>query len=185
MRLPITGRSLPIVADEHADPELGSGAVKITPGHDFNDFEVGKRAGIKAGDMLNMLDAEARVVQTADGLIPDELIGLDRFDARKRVVEDARGSLVPHVFLERTVEDARHPDPLGDRGGVVIEPWLTDQWYVDAETLAKPPIEAVRDGRRSRSCRRPGRRPSSTGWRTSSPGASRASSGGASDSGVV
>src|ERR671917_418884 len=82
VRLPITGRLVPIVADEHADPELGSGAVKITPGHDFNDFEVGKRAGFKAGEMLNMLDGEARLVQTADGLIPDELLGLDRFEAR-------------------------------------------------------------------------------------------------------
>src|SRR5690606_29944798 len=72
VKLPITGRLVPIVADEHADPELGSGAVKITPGHDFNDFEVGKRAGFKPADMLNMLDAEARVVQTADGLIPED-----------------------------------------------------------------------------------------------------------------
>ena len=77
--LPITGRRVPIVADEHADPELGSGAVKITPGHDFNDFEVGKRAGIAAGDMLNMLDAEANVCQTADGLVPEEFLGLHRF----------------------------------------------------------------------------------------------------------
>ena len=79
---PITGRRFKVVADEHADPELGSGAVKITPGHDFNDFEVGKRAGIKPAEMLNMFDAEARVVQTSDGLIPEEFLGLDRFDAR-------------------------------------------------------------------------------------------------------
>ena len=79
MKLPITGREIPIVADEHADPELGSGAVKITPGHDFNDFEVGKRAGIAPAEMLNMLDAEARVQQTADGLIPEHLVGLVRF----------------------------------------------------------------------------------------------------------
>lgn len=84
---PITGRRFKIVADEHADPELGSGAVKITPGHDFNDFEVGKRAGIKPGDMLNMFDAEARVVQTSDGMIPAEFVGLDRFDARALVVQ--------------------------------------------------------------------------------------------------
>ncbi|WP_121115170.1 valine--tRNA ligase [Croceibacterium ferulae] len=142
VRLPITGRLVPIVADEHADPELGSGAVKITPGHDFNDFEVGKRAGIKAADMLNMLDAEARICQTADELIPAELLGMDRFDARRRIVEllDAEG------LLER-VEDRTIATPYGDRGGVPIEPWLTDQWYVDAETLARPPIEAVRDGR--------------------------------------
>ena len=85
VRLPITGRLVPIVADEHADPALGSGAVKITPGHDFNDFEVGRRAGIEARDMLNMLDAEARIIQC--GGVPEELIGHDRFDARWRVVE--------------------------------------------------------------------------------------------------
>src|SRR6202007_1062381 len=85
-RLPITGRLIPIITDEHADPELGSGAVKITPGHDFNDFEVGKRRGIRPPEMLNMLDAKASVTQTADGLIPDELLGIDRFWARKQVV---------------------------------------------------------------------------------------------------
>ncbi|KPF93312.1 valine--tRNA ligase [Novosphingobium sp. AAP83] len=152
---PLTGRRLRVVADEHADPELGSGAVKITPGHDFNDFEVGKRAGIKAADMLNMFDAEAKVVQTADGLVPAEFVGLDRFDARKLVVERMKeaGFLIPHVtkdkegneiaadFEPRTIQT-----PFGDRGGVVIEPWLTDQWYVDAAELAKAPMEAVRSG---------------------------------------
>src|SRR5688572_1662261 len=100
VRLPLTGRLVPIIRDEHADPELGSGAVKITPGHDFNDFEVGRRAGFKAAEMLNMLSGDAKVVQTQDNLIPEELIGLDRFEARKRVVEllEAQG------FLER-VED--------------------------------------------------------------------------------
>jgi valyl-tRNA synthetase len=141
VRLPITGRLVPIIIDEHADPELGSGAVKITPGHDFNDFEVGKRAGMKPVDMLNMFDAGARVAQTRDGLIPAELVGLDRFEARERVVErlEADGA------LER-VEDRAIQLPYGDRSGVVIEPWLTDQWYVDAATLAKPAIEAVRSG---------------------------------------
>ncbi|MBV9931109.1 MAG: valine--tRNA ligase [Alphaproteobacteria bacterium] len=138
---PITGRLIPVIADEHADPELGSGAVKITPGHDFNDFEVGRRAGFKAADMLNMFDAEARVVQTGDGLIPDDLLGLDRFDARQQVVE----RLEAEGFLER-VEDRMIQVPHGDRSGAVIEPWLTDQWYVDAATLAKPAIEAVRSG---------------------------------------
>ena len=141
VRLPITGRLVPIVTDEHADPELGSGAVKITPGHDFNDFEVGKRAGFKAAEMLNMLDAQARVAQTADGLIPDELIGMDRFDARTRVVE-----LIDEAGLLEKIEDRMIATPFGDRSGVVIEPWLTDQWYVDAATLAKPAIEAVRSG---------------------------------------
>jgi valyl-tRNA synthetase len=139
--LPITGREIPIVADEHADPELGSGAVKITPGHDFNDFEVGKRAGFKAADMLNMLDAEAKVQQTADGLIPHEFIGMDRFEARKRVVE-----LLDEDGLLDKIEDRVIATPYGDRGGVVIEPWLTDQWYVDAATLAQPAIAAVRTG---------------------------------------
>ena len=140
VRLPITGRLIPIITDEHADPELGSGAVKITPGHDFNDFEVGKRAGMKPVDMLNMFDAEARVIQC--GGIPEELLGLDRFDARKRVVELLEESGV----LER-VEDRVIQLPYGDRSGVVIEPWLTDQWYVDAATLAAPAIEAVRSGK--------------------------------------
>ncbi len=150
--LPITGRRIPIVADEHADPELGSGAVKITPGHDFNDFEVGKRAGIAAGDMLNMLDAEAAVVQC--GGIPDELLGMDRFDARARVVEllKTSGHLIPHVVekdgerVEHDAEPRTIQTPYGDRGGVVIEPWLTDQWYVNAGELAKAPLEAVRSG---------------------------------------
>ncbi|GHC88999.1 valine--tRNA ligase [Novosphingobium pokkalii] len=154
--LPLTGRRIPIVADEHADPALGTGAVKITPGHDFNDFEVGKRAGIEARDMLNMLDAEARVVQTADGLIPAEFVGLDRFDARKAVVEALKGQglLVPHVTKDKEGNEIEHDaeprtiqTPYGDRGGVVIEPWLTDQWYVNAEFLARKPIEAVRSGR--------------------------------------
>ncbi|MBO9516924.1 MAG: valine--tRNA ligase [Porphyrobacter sp.] len=139
--LPLTGREIPIVADEHADPELGSGAVKITPGHDFNDFEVGKRAGFKAGDMLNMLDADAHVCQTQDGLVPPQFIGMDRFEARKAIVQ----FLDDDGLLEK-VEDRVIQTPYGDRSGVVIEPWLTDQWYVDAQTLAGPPMEAVRSG---------------------------------------
>ena len=97
--LPITGRRVPIVADDHADPELGSGAVKITPGHDFNDFDVGKRAGIAAADMFNMLTAEGTICQTADGLVPNEFIGLDRFEAREAIVArmKADGHLIPHV----------------------------------------------------------------------------------------
>src|SRR3954463_9728430 len=141
LKHPITGRLIPVIADEHADPELGSGAVKITPGHDFNDYEVGKRAGFKPADMLNMFDGTAHVVQTQDGLIPQDLLGLTREDARTKVVEllEAENALV-------RVEDRVIPTPYGDRSGVVIEPWLTDQWYVDAATLAKPAIEAVRSG---------------------------------------
>jgi valyl-tRNA synthetase len=141
VRLPITGRLIPIVADEHADPELGSGAVKITPGHDFNDFEVGKRAGFKPAEMLNMLDADANVLQTADSLIPAELLGLSVKEARAAVV----ARLEADGVLEK-IEDRVIQTPFGDRSGVVIEPWLTDQWYVDAETLARPAIEAVRSG---------------------------------------
>lgn len=153
---PITGRRFKIVADEHADPELGSGAVKITPGHDFNDFDVGKRAGIAPGEMLNMLDGDARVVQTADGLVPENYLGQDRFEARDMVVAEmkALGFLIPHVVKDKEGNETEHDaeprtiqTPYGDRGGVVIEPWLTDQWYVDAETLAQPPMQAVRDGR--------------------------------------
>jgi len=138
---PITGRLIPIIADEHADPELGSGAVKITPGHDFNDYEVGKRAGFKPGDMLNMFDATAHVVQTQDGLIPADLLGLTREDARKAVVAklEDEGALV-------RVEDRVIPTPFGDRSGVTIEPWLTDQWYVDAAKLALPALQAVKKG---------------------------------------
>ncbi len=155
VRLPITGRLIPIVADEHADPELGSGAVKITPGHDFNDFEVGRRAGIEARDMLNMLDAKAAIVQC--GGIPDEFIGLPAndptadIDARRLVVHRLKdeGFLVPWTDKDGNEHDAeprKIQTPFGDRSGVVIEPWLTDQWYVDAATLAKPAIEAVRSG---------------------------------------
>jgi len=152
---PITGRRFKVVADEHADPELGSGVVKITPGHDFNDFEVGKRAGIKPADMLNMFDAEAHVVQTADGLVPDEFIGMERFAARALVVQRMKelGFLIPHVVKDKDGEETEldaEPrtiqTPFGDRGGVEIEPWLTDQWYVNAEELAKAPIEAVKSG---------------------------------------
>jgi len=151
VKLPITGRLIPVIGDEHADPTLGTGAVKITPGHDFNDFEVGKRAGFKAGEMLNMLDAKAQVTQTADGLIPDDLLGIDRFWARKLVVERLKegGFLVPHIDKDGVEHDAEPrtiQTPYGDRSGDVIEPWLTDQWYVDAETLAKAPIEAVKSG---------------------------------------
>ena len=159
---PITGRRFKIVGDDHADPELGSGAVKITPGHDFNDFEVGKRAGFRAAEMLNMFDADANVIQTADGLIPERFLGLHRFKrdgvdgARELVVAEmkALGLLVPHVAKnkegEEVLSDAEPrtiQTPFGDRSGVVIEPWLTDQWYVDAEKLAVAPMQAVRDGR--------------------------------------
>lgn len=152
---PLIGRRFKVVADEHADPELGSGVVKITPGHDFNDFEVGKRAGIRPADMLNMFDAEAKVVQTADGLVPAEFLGLDRFAARDLVVRRMKeaGFLIPHMSrdkdgapVELDCEPRTIQTPFGDRGGVVIEPWLTDQWYVNAAEMAKAPLDAVRAG---------------------------------------
>ncbi len=136
VRLPLTGRLIPIIADDHADPELGSGAVKITPAHDFNDFEVGKRHGLA---MINILDADARII-AADGL-PAAYVGLDRFEARKQIVAD----LERDGFLEG-VEAKTIQMPYGDRSGVVVEPWLTDQWYVNAAELAKPALAAVRSG---------------------------------------
>jgi len=139
--LPIVDRRVPIVADEYANPEKGSGAVKITPAHDFNDFEVGKRAGHTP---LNILNAVAQIVEGPEAKaagIPAAYRGLDRFEARKKVVEafEAAG------LLER-IEDLKIEQPFGDRSGVVIEPWMTDQWYVDAATLAKPARAAVEDG---------------------------------------
>ena len=135
VRLPIVGRLIPIVADDYADPEKGSGAVKITPAHDFNDFQVGKRHGLEA---INLLDPQGRL----NGAAPAEYVGMDRFAARKAIVAraEAEGWL-------RGVEPTRHAVPYGDRSGVVIEPYLTDQWYVDAATLAQPAIAAVEDGR--------------------------------------
>jgi valyl-tRNA synthetase len=140
--LPIVGRKIPIVADEYANPEKGSGAVKITPAHDFNDFEVGKRAGHTP---LNILTAVAAIVDGAEADaagIPAELRGLDRFKAREAVVAAFEAA----SLLER-IEDLKIEQPFGDRSGVVIEPWMTDQWYVDAATLAKPARAAVEDGR--------------------------------------
>ncbi len=133
--LPLVGRRIPIVADEYADPETGSGAVKITPAHDFNDFEVGKRHGL---EMVNIFDSAAQVNEQA----PEKYRGLDRYAARKLVVAD-----MDALGLLAETEDHLHAVPHGDRSGVAIEPWLTDQWYVDAATLAKPAIAAVEEGR--------------------------------------
>jgi valyl-tRNA synthetase len=134
VRLPIVGRPIPIIADDYADPEKGSGAVKITPAHDFNDFKVGQRHNLP---MINILDAQARVNDNA----PAAYRGLDRFVARKKVVAEFEA-----LGLLRGVEPTRHAVPHGDRSGVVVEPWLTDQWYVDAKTLAAPAIAAVENG---------------------------------------
>ena len=136
--LPITGRRIPIVADDYADPTKGSGAVKITPAHDFNDFGVGKRAGLEA---LNILDAFGRVTAADTPDVPAEYEGMDRFAARKVIVARAE----EEGWL-REIEKTRHVVPHGDRSGVVIEPWLTDQWYVDAKVLAQPALKAVEQG---------------------------------------
>ena len=132
--LPIVGRPIPIVADEYSDPEKGSGAVKITPAHDFNDFEVGKRHELP---MISIFDIDAKLNEE----VPEHLRGLTREDARKRVVEE-----MDSLGLLEKIEDNPMTVPYGDRSGVVIEPRLTDQWFVDAETLAKPAIEAVEKG---------------------------------------
>ena len=133
--LPIVGRVIPIVADEYADPEKGSGAVKITPAHDFNDFEVGRRQNL---DVINVLDHNACINENA----PDHLQGLDRFEARDVVVKD-----MEQLGLLDKIEENPMTVPYGDRSGVVIEPWLLDQWFVDAKELAKDAIKAVEDGR--------------------------------------
>ncbi len=133
--LPLVGRRIPIVADEYSDPEKGSGAVKITPGHDFNDFEVGKRNNL---EVINILDRHAKLNEN----VPETYRGMDRFEARKRIVAELEA-----LELVEKIEPHTHQVPHGDRSDVVIEPWLTDQWYVDAATLAKPAIEAVEQGR--------------------------------------
>ncbi|MBL8704315.1 MAG: class I tRNA ligase family protein, partial [Rhodospirillales bacterium] len=133
--LPLVGRKLRIVADAMADPEAGSGAVKITPAHDFADFDVGKRHGL---EMINIMDRDAKL----NDAVPEAYRGLDRYEARKRVVAD----LDAQGLIEK-IDAHTHMVPHGDRSGVAIEPWLTDQWYVDAATLAKPAIEAVEQGR--------------------------------------
>ncbi len=136
--LPVTGRRIPIVTDDYADPAKGSGAVKITPAHDFNDFQVGKRAGLAT---LNVMDSLARITAADTPDVPAEYEGMDRFAARKAIVARAE----EEGWLKE-IEKTRHMVPHGDRSGVVIEPWLTDQWYVDAHTLAQPAIKAVEQG---------------------------------------
>ena len=134
IKLPLTGRLIPIVADDYVDPEFGTGCVKITPAHDFNDYELGKRHDLP---MINILTKDAKINDEA----PEAYRGMDRFDARKQVVADldAQGLLVE-------IKDHKLMVPRGDRSGTVIEPLLTDQWYVAVQELAKPAIEAVENG---------------------------------------
>ncbi|SOC38170.1 valyl-tRNA synthetase [Rhizobium subbaraonis] len=150
--LPIVGRRIPIVADEYPDPTAGTGAVKMTPAHDFNDFDVGRRQGLRA---INILTVDGRVTlkdneDFLEGLDHpaalhgawDRLDGKDRFEARKIIVE-----IFEEAGLLDKIEPHKHTVPHGDRGGVPIEPRLTEQWYVDAKTLAQPAIASVREGR--------------------------------------
>ncbi|HEV2097794.1 MAG TPA: valine--tRNA ligase, partial [Stellaceae bacterium] len=147
--LPLVGRRIPIIGDTYADPEKGTGAVKITPAHDFNDYEVGRRHGLR---LVNIFDDEAGLdlkdnADFLEGVPPSAeleqtlaLHSFDRFTARKKIVErlEAAG------LLDK-IEQTSHVVPHGDRSGAVLEPFLTDQWYVDAKTLAQPAIEAVRE----------------------------------------
>ncbi len=152
VELPLTGRRIPIIADEHADPEFGTGCVKITPGHDFNDYAVWLRhrdenpiSSQPHGGLINILtpDAAIRDNEPEEGeLIPNAYVGMDRYEARTRIVAD----LEAQGLLENIV-DHKLMIPRGDRSSAVIEPYLTDQWYVKIWPLAKPAIEAVEDGR--------------------------------------
>ena len=152
VELPLTGRRIPIVADEHADPEFGTGCVKITPAHDFNDYAVWQRhrdenpiSSQAHGGLINIFTIDAAIranTDEEDELIPSAYIGLDRYEARKRIVAD----LEAQGLLEKIV-DHKLMVPRGDRSGAVIEPFLTDQWYVKVGPLAKPAIEAVETGR--------------------------------------
>ena len=134
IKLPITGRLIPVIADDYVDQEFGTGCVKITPAHDFNDYDMGKRHSLP---MINILTDDAKINDES----PEAYRGLDRFDARKQIVADldAQGALVK-------IEPHKLKVPRGDRTGAVIEPYLTDQWYVAVESLAKPAIEAVESG---------------------------------------
>ena len=132
--LPLCDREIPIIADDYVDPEFGTGVVKITPAHDFNDYEIGKRHNL---EMINILTIDAAINDNA----PAAYAGLDRFIARKQIVLDMKKA----DLLEK-IEDHKLKVPRGDRSGVVIEPYLTNQWYVAVESLAKPAIEAVENG---------------------------------------
>ncbi|RAJ95264.1 valine--tRNA ligase [Aliidiomarina maris] len=150
--LPLVGRRIPIIADDYVDPEFGTGCVKITPAHDFNDYEVGKKHGMP---MINVLNADAQilaeaevytstgeVIANADTQLPSEFAGMDRFDARQAIVVAFEEKGLLHA-----IENHTNKVPMGDRSGVVIEPFLTDQWYVRVAPMAKEATAAVEDGR--------------------------------------
>ncbi len=151
LELPLTGRKIPVIADEHVDPEFGTGCVKITPAHDFNDYEVWTRHKHKTevndlphGGLINIFTVDASIRDNEDdihNIIPDAYIGMDRYKARKQIVAD-----LDTLGLLEKVADHKLVVPRGDRSNAVIEPYLTDQWYVKVEPLAKPAIEAVKNG---------------------------------------
>ena len=132
--LPLTDRKIPIIADEYVDQEFGTGCVKITPAHDFNDFEIGKRHDL---EIISILDQSAKINQSA----PAEYQGLDRFVARKKIVEDLEKN-----GLMQEIEDYMLTIPRGDRSGAILEPLITNQWFLKMEPLAQPAIEAVKNG---------------------------------------
>ncbi|MEM1263281.1 MAG: valine--tRNA ligase [Pseudomonadota bacterium] len=132
--LPLTNRAIPVIADDYVDPEFGTGCVKITPAHDFNDYDIGQRHNLP---VINILNPDA----TLNEAVPSDFQGLDRYDARKKVVADFDA-----LGLLRGIDDHRLMVPRGDRSQAVVEPYLTDQWYVKIEPLAKPAIAAVKNG---------------------------------------
>ena len=135
LELPLVGRKIPVIADDYVDPEFGSGCVKITPAHDFNDYDVGQRHNLP---QYNIFDDNAAINNEA----PEAYRGLDRDDARKKVVADLQT-----LGLVEKIEEYKRNVPRGDRSGAIVEPYLTDQWYVDIKPLAEPAIKAVEDGR--------------------------------------
>jgi len=151
LELPLTGRKIPVIADEHVDPEFGTGCVKITPAHDFNDYQVWTRhknstqiRDLPHGGLINIFTVDAAIRDNEDDnfdVIPQAYIGMDRYDARKKIVADLEAA----GLLEK-IDDHKLMVPRGDRSNAVIEPFLTDQWYVKVEPLAKPAIKAVEDG---------------------------------------
>ena len=138
VRLPIAERHIPIITDEYPDPEFGTGAVKITGAHDFNDFEVARRNNIP---LIVLMDKKARMISTPENNVPERYQGKDRFKAREMVLQE-----IEELGFFRGREDKIIPQPFGDRSNVVIEPMLTEQWYVNAAEMAKPAITAVEKG---------------------------------------
>jgi valyl-tRNA synthetase len=137
LTLPLTGRTIPVIADAYVDPEFGTGCVKITPAHDFNDYEVGMRHELP---LLNIFDTQAHLLDIED--VPEQYRGMERYEAREHIVADLDAAGLLHKVVEHTHQVGR-----GDRSHAVLEPYLTDQWYVKIAPLAEPAIQAVEDGR--------------------------------------